>query len=82
MTNILKPCPYRVHGVRRASWTVDGEYSYSESFMPCMGFECACFHVDIERDIEIAYCDRGGVCMTLAVDVSIDELKSLGGEDE
>ena len=28
------------------------------------------------------YIDRGGVCMTLAVDVSIDELKSLGGEDE
>lgn len=75
MTDKLKPCPYRVRGVRRASRTVDGEYSYSESFMPCMGFECACFHVDIDR----AYCNRGGVCMTLAIDVSIDELKSLGG---
>ena len=79
MTNILKPCPYRVQGARRMSWTVDGEYSYSESFMPCMGFECACFHVDMK---DRAYCNRGGACITLAVDVSIDELKSLGGEDK
>lgn len=78
MTNILKPCPYRVQGARRMSWTVDGEYSYSESFMPCMGFDCACFHVDIDR----AYCNRGGVRTVLAKDISIDELKPKGGEDE
>ena len=78
MTNILKPCPYRVQGIRKMSWTIDGEYSYSESFMPCMGFDCACFHVGIDK----AYCNRNGVCIILGVDVSIDELKSLGDEDE
>lgn len=82
MTSILKPCPYRVHGERRASWTINGGYNYSESFMPCMGFECACFHVDMESDIDRAYCNRGGVCITLAVDVSIDELKSYGERSE
>ena len=71
MTDKLKPCPYRVQGVRRASWTVDGEYSYSESFMPCMRFECACFNFDID----IAYCNRGGARTVLAKDISIDELK-------
>lgn len=74
----LKPCPYRVHGVKRASWTFNGEYTYSESFMPCMQFECACFNFDID----IAYCDRGGHIMILAKDISIEELKSQKGEDE
>lgn len=74
----LKPCPYRVQGARRMSWTVDGEYSYSESFMPCMGFECACFNFDID----IAYCNRSGVRIVLAKDISIDEIKPKEGEDE
>lgn len=39
----LKPCPFRVHGERTASLTVDGEYYYNEIFMPCMGEECACY---------------------------------------
>ena len=39
----LKPCPYRVHGERRASLTVSGEYYYNETFLPCMGAECPAF---------------------------------------
>ena len=57
----LKPCPYRVHGERRASLTVEGEYYYNECFMPCMGKECPCFHIDCRE----AYCDRGGAHMKL-----------------
>ena len=57
----LKPCPYRVHGERRVSLTVSGEYYYNEYFMPCMGKECACFHTDFNE----AYCDRNGAYMKL-----------------
>lgn len=57
----LKPCPYRIHGERRASLTVSGEYYYREYFMPCMKRKCACFHIDCGD----AYCDRGGAYMKL-----------------
>lgn len=43
MTN-LKPCPFRVHGERTASLTIDGEFYYNEIFMPCMGDKCACYY--------------------------------------
>ena len=42
----LKPCPFRIHGVRTASFTVAGEFFYKESFMPCMGEDCACYRDD------------------------------------
>ena len=57
----LKPCPYRVHGERKASLTVSGEFYYNECFMPCMRKECACFHIDCGD----AYCDRNGAYMKL-----------------
>lgn len=37
MSKKLKPCPFRVHGERTASATIQGEYYYNEFFMPCMG---------------------------------------------
>lgn len=43
MSEKLKPCPFRVHGERTASWTVAGEYYYNETFMPCMGEKCAAY---------------------------------------
>lgn len=49
----LKPCPYRVHGERVRSLTVEGEYYYNEVFMPCMKKKCLCFH----RDGDDAYRD-------------------------
>lgn len=52
----LKSCPYRVHGERVRSLTVEGEYYYNEVFMPCMEEKCPCFH----RDGDDAYCDRNG----------------------
>ena len=58
--NELKPCPYRVHGERKMSLTVAGEYYYNEYFMPCMKKECACFH-----DGDDPYCDRNGAYMRL-----------------
>ena len=42
MNRELKPCPYRIHGEMRSSLTVQGEFDYNETFMPCMGKECAC----------------------------------------
>lgn len=42
----LKPCPFRVHGERIASLTIAGEFYYKESFMPCMGEDCACYRDD------------------------------------
>ena len=39
----LKLCPYRIRGERRASLTVEGEFYYSEAFMPCMGSNCPCY---------------------------------------
>lgn len=66
----LKLCPYRIHGERRKSLTVEGEYYYNECFMPCMRQECACFHID--RDD--AYCDRNGAHMKLG--------KLKGADDE
>lgn len=61
MGNNLKPCPYRVHGERRGSLTMPGDYYYNEYFMPCIQKECACFHVDLGD----AYCDRNGMYMRL-----------------
>ena len=53
----LKPCPYRVHKEQRKSLTVEGEYFYNETFMPCMQHKCPCFHCECGD----AYCDRDGV---------------------
>lgn len=57
----LKPCPFRVHGERTPSLTIEGAYYYNETFMPCMGKECPCFH----EDSVDAYCDRNGAFMTM-----------------
>ena len=46
----MKYCPYRVHGERRASLTVQGEYYYNECFMPCLKEECACYVKDGEEE--------------------------------
>lgn len=43
MSEKLKPCPFRVHGERTASYTIQGEYYYNEFFMPCMGEKCAAY---------------------------------------
>ena len=50
----LKPCPFRVHGERKESCTISGEYYYSETFIPCMKFECPCYH----EDTGDAWCNR------------------------
>lgn len=65
----LKPCPYRVHGERVRSLTVEGEYYYNETFMPCIGKDCACFH----ENVGDPYCDRNGSYMPL---------KKKGGKNE
>ena len=57
----LKPCPFRIHGVRQASLTVAGEYYYNECFQPCMGDACACYM----DDGYIAKCHRNNVPLTL-----------------
>ena len=57
----LKSCPYRIHGERTMSLTIQGEYYYNEFFMPCLGVKCACFHDDGND----AYCDRNGAYMSL-----------------
>lgn len=62
----LKPCPFRIHGERTASLTVAGEFFYNETFMPCMGKECACF----KEDSVDAYCDRNGAFMTMTKEVT------------
>ncbi len=62
----LKPCPFRVHGERRESLTVAGEFFYNETFMPCMGEECACF----TEDSVDAYCDRNGAFMRMTKEVT------------
>jgi len=57
----LKPCPFRVHGERKASCTIPEEYYYNETFMPCMKRECPCYH----EDTGDAWCDRNGAYMKL-----------------
>ena len=57
----LKPCPFRIHGERTPSLTVEGEYYYNETFMPCLQDKCPCFHIDVGD----AYCDRNGAYMKL-----------------
>ena len=66
MNRELKPCPFRIHGERRESLTVAGEFFYNETFMPCMGKECACF----KEDSVDAYCDRNGAFMTMTKEVT------------
>ena len=61
MMSELKPCPFRVHGERTASWPVTGEWFYNEVFMPCLRNECACFHDNCGDP----YCDRNGAYMKL-----------------
>lgn len=39
----IKSCPFRVHGVRISSLTVEGEYSYTERFALCMRSACAAY---------------------------------------
>ncbi len=39
----LKLCPYRIYGEKRMSITIEGEYSYREFFLPCMGNNCGAF---------------------------------------
>ena len=62
----LKSCPFRIHGERRESLTVAGEFFYNETFMPCMGKECACY----KEDSVDAYCDRNGAFMTMTKEVT------------
>ena len=59
--NDLKPCPFRIHGEKTKSMTIEGEYYYSEYFMPCLQGECPCYHADC-GDV---YCDRNGAYMRL-----------------
>lgn len=51
----IKPCPFRVHGEKKASLTVAGEYYYNEYFMPCLRKECPCY-LDVGYEIR---CVRG-----------------------
>ena len=67
MSKALKPCPFRIHGERKESLTVAGEFYYNETFMPCMGEECACFN---KRDSVDAYCDRNGAFMLMTKEVT------------
>ena len=62
----LKPCPYRVHGERRASLTVPGEFFYYEYFMPCMGKDCPSFVK------ETTMCWREGVGVEMSKEDDVD----------
>ena len=75
MSRVLKPCPFRVHGERTASLTVAGEFYYNETFMPCMGKECACFK---ENSID-TYCDRNGAFMTMTKEVTCENCMHCTG---
>lgn len=57
----LKPCTYRVKGKITVSYTLQGETYYSESFMPCMGENCAVF--------DSVTCTRNGMRMDMEEDV-------------
>lgn len=74
MNNKLKPCPYRVHGEKISSLTVEGERYYNEYFMPCMREACACFFVTAEGE---ARCTRNyyGTYFVLSE-------QELGGDSE
>ena len=61
----LKPCPFRIHGERRESLTIAGKFYYNETFMPCMGKECACY----KEDAVDAYCERNGAHMLMTKEV-------------
>ena len=71
----LKPCPYRIHKEQRKSLTVEGEYFYNETFMPCIQHKCPCFHCDCGD----AYCDRDGVYRKLGE--MVDEADDKTGSD-
>ena len=66
MNGELKPCPYRVHGEMRASLTVQGEFYYNETFMPCMGKECVCY----KEDYGEAYCTRNNANAIMSKEVT------------
>ena len=57
----LKPCPFRTYGERRNSLTINGEYTYVEQFMPCMGAKCACYY-DAGDEVR---CNRDNVYLVL-----------------
>ena len=63
----LKPCPFRVHGERLPSLTIEGAYYYNETFMPCMGKECPCYAVEFPGN---AVCRRNGANMTMTKEVT------------
>lgn len=60
--NKIKPCPFRVHGERVASLTVEGEFYYNEYFMPCLREECPCY-LDVGYEIR---CSRDNTYFVLA----------------
>ena len=59
---VMTLCPFRVHGERKASCTISGEYYYSETFMPCLKWECPCYHEDAGG----AWCDRNSSYIKLS----------------
>ena len=66
MNEKLKPCPYRIHGEMRSSLTVQGEFYYNETFMPCMGKECCCY----EESYGNAYCTRNNANAKMTKEVT------------
>ena len=68
MNNIeLKPCPFRVHGERVPSLTIEGAYYYNEIFMPCMGKGCPCYDEEFSGN---AVCRRNGANMIMTEEVT------------
>ena len=61
----LKPCPFRVHGERLPSLTIEGAYYYNETFMPCMGKECPCYEEDATGE-DFVICRRNGAYMIMS----------------
>lgn len=57
----LKPCPFRIHGERKAAYMIPGEYYYNETFMPCLKWECPCYH----EDAGDTWCNRNGTYIKL-----------------
>lgn len=61
----LKLCPFRVHGEREPSLTIEGAYYYSETFMPCMGKECPAFWVKEEYSYRLGETEYAEHCLRL-----------------
>lgn len=53
-------CPWRIHGEKTKSWTVEGEYTYNEYFMPCIGNKCPCYFLEYTPDGYQAICKKDG----------------------